>query len=948
LNQALKELLDAASRAAGAEVLLATPAQAAGPLPVLATSSGLRGISTYRFADGDVWVPVTYRDEELAHIVAPNPGVPVSRDILAGFASAAGFMLGHAQELQEALDAHRESYLLRELGALLVRPGPIEELLTLMLRTVRHLFNADYATIATVEANGTTRWRASDGHITEKYKEVTFQPGRGTAARVIAAGKPITLEGIGSSPDLPADEFPVHIAEGGVSVLAVPLFREGKAIGTVMLGSRTPRKWKESETTTLSVVANAAGLAIDQKRASSSESSQRAFLSKIIESFPGALIVMEPPDWRVLLINSNFASFLPEPLRNDTSVQGRTAREITPNWTEQNDATIAMFQKVVDTGEVISFEQIATEDPQRGTTYWNWSVVPVDGVGEDGKRVAMLIGHEVTETVLAREKANLSAERARARAEELEAIINQMADGVAIFDGEGRVLRMNPAGERLMGRSVVRGEEPGEYPRLYGLYSLEGDLLTQEKLTFTRALHGETVIGEQIMVRRARDNEVILSVSGSPLTGSDGTISGAVLVFHDITQEKMTERLKDEFLSVVSHELRTPLSAIMGYSDLMLRGLHGAFNERQTRALNAVRANADRLLRLINDLLDVSKLESGVTTLTAEPVELADIVARAVAHTRVLAANAGVSVTNLISTARLPKVLADETKLHQVIENLLSNAVKFTPNGGNVAFTAAASNLPSNDPALLNLDLTAASNVTSNSIQSVVLSVTDTGTGIEEEQLTRIWDRFYQVDSSAKRRSGGTGLGLSIVRSLVDLHGGQAWAKSQGANQGSSFSFSLPVAPGAESSLPAREQTFFREQRGDSDTGRPTVLLVEDDADQRQIICDMLEMEGYRVVVASDGDEALYLAQTVKPAAIALDVVLPRRDGWEVLHRLKRGPDTRDIPVLIISVVDQQEFGKSLGADEYLVKPLEASSLRAVVRRLVGDERPHRARQQDD
>jgi PAS domain S-box-containing protein len=948
LNQALKELLDAATRAAGSELLLVTPAREDGVLPVLATSSGLRGVVTYTFAESDVQVPVTYRDAEFARLVAPNPAAPVSRDILAGFASAAGFMLGHAQELQEALDAHRESYLLRELGALLARPGPIEELLTLMLRTVRHLFNADYATIATVEANGTTRWRAADGHTTEKYKEVTFQPGRGTAARVIAAGKPVTLEGIGTSPDLPADEFPVHMAEGGVSVVAVPLFREGQAIGAVMLGSRSPRKWKESEIATLSVVANAAGLAIDQKRASSSESSQRAFLSKIIESFPGALIVMEPPDWRVLLINSNFAAFLPEPFRNVALVQGRTAREITLEWTEQNDATIAMLQKVVDTGEVISFEQIAAEDPQRGTTYWNWSVVPVDGVGEDAKRVAMLIGHEITETVLAREKANLSAERARARAEELEAIINQMADGVAIFDERGRVLRINPAGQRLMGRSVVPGEEPGEYPRLYSLYSLEGDLLTQEQLTFTRALQGETVIGEQIMVRRGGDQEVIISVSGSPLTGSDGKISGAVLVFHDITQEKMTERLKDEFLSVVSHELRTPLSAIMGYSDLMLRGLHGAFNERQTRALNAVRANADRLLRLINDLLDVSKLESGVTTLTAEPVDLADIVARAVAHTRVLAANAGVSVTNLLSTAVLPKVMADETKLHQVIENLLSNALKFTPNGGNVAFTAAPSSLPASDPALQDFDLSLPQDAASDPVQSVVLSVSDTGAGIAEEQLTRIWDRFYQVDSSAKRRSGGTGLGLSIVRSLVDLHGGQAWAKSQGTNHGSVFSFSLPVAPGAESSLPARVQPFLRERHNDLEEGRPTVLLVEDDADQRQIICDMLEMEGYRVVVASDGDEALQLAQTVKPAAIALDVVLPRRDGWEVLHRLKRGPDTRDIPVLIISVVDQQEFGKSLGADEYLVKPLEASALRAVVRRLVRDGHAQRVGEQND
>jgi len=448
-----------------------------------------------------------------------------------------------------------------------------------------------------------------------------------------------------------------------------------------------------------------------------------------------------------------------------------------------------------------------------------------------------------------------------------------------------------------------------------------------------RALRGETVVGEQFMVRRPNGHEIIISVSGASLTDSEGRISGAVLVFHDITQEKMTERLKDEFLSVVSHELRTPLSAIMGYSDLMLRGLHGPLSERQTRALNAVRANADRLLHLINDLLDVSKLESGTIIIEQEPVSLADVVARTIAHTRVLAVNAGVSISNEVSTSSLPDVLSEETKLQQILENLLSNALKFTPEGGSITFSATLSERPPDDPALASLDPLPPLDP-GIPPQSVVVSVTDTGAGIDEEQLARIWDRFYQVDSSVKRRSGGTGLGLAIVRSLVELNGGQAWVTSKGANLGSSFSFSLPVAPDSKSLPIAQPHAAYI--GGDDRQGVPTVLIVEDDEDQREIICDMLEMEGYKVVVAADGDEALQLAHDVKPAAIALDVVLPRRDGWEVLNRLKREPATRDIPVLIISVVDQQEFGKSLGADEYMVKPLEAATLRTVVRRLLG------------
>jgi signal transduction histidine kinase/CheY-like chemotaxis protein/GAF domain-containing protein len=934
MTEALKDLLNSAAAALGAGVLLLRFDAEQGELTVLGVSEGARpegGI--YTPTEGDIVVPVLHGERELARLVARNPSRPVDEQLLRGFAAAASFTLRHAQELTEADEALKESQMLRELGQYLGGMVQLEESLQSMLRALRQLLNADYASISTLNPDGTTKWRAMDGYRTEAYKEIVYRPGQGMAARVIAAGKPITLHDIGISPDLPASEFPLHVAEGGISSMGVPLLRAGKPIGSVILTNRTPRHWKESEIATASVVANAAALAIEEMRAKGSESSQRAFLGKVLDNFPGMLLVMEPPDWRILLINNTMMTLLPEPYRSGASIIGRTAREITATWTDQSEAFLAMMQKVVDTGEAISFEQYASESPERGTTYWNWSIVPVEGVGEDGKRVVMLIAHDVTETVMSREKEQRAAERARARAEELDTIINQMVDGVAIFDAQGRVLRINPAGQRLLGRNVATGAKPGDYPRLYGLYTLEGELLTEERLTPMRALRGETVVGEQFMVRRPNGHEIIISVSGSPLTDSEGKISGAVLVFHDITQEKMTERLKDEFLSVVSHELRTPLSAIMGYSDLMLRGLHGPLTERQTRALNAVRANADRLLHLINDLLDVSKLESGTIIIEQEPVNLADIAARTIAHTRVLAVNAGVSISNDISTSSLPDVLSEETKLQQVLENLLSNALKFTPEGGSITFSATLSEHPPDDPALASFDPLPPLDPGSQP-QSVVVSVTDTGAGIDEEQLARIWDRFYQVDSSVKRRSGGTGLGLAIVRSLVELNGGQAWVTSKGANLGSSFSFSLPVAPDGKAPVEAQPRAVYT--RGDGKQGIPTVLIVEDDADQREIICDMLEMEGYKVVVASDGDEALQLAHDVKPSAIALDVVLPRRDGWEVLNRLKREPATRDIPVLIISVVDQQEFGKSLGADEYMVKPLEAAALRTVVRRLLG------------
>ncbi|HEX9987650.1 MAG TPA: ATP-binding protein [Chloroflexia bacterium] len=678
-----------------------------------------------------------------------------------------------------------------------------------------------------------------------------------------------------------------------------------------------------------------AATALGQARVMDVEISQGRFLEKVIENFPGMLLVLEPPDFRVVLTNSRFIAMLPEPYRSGESPVGRTARELTPEWGEQNEELVAVMMRVIETGEPISYEQYASQNPESGTMYWNWSIVPVDVAGDGGQRMVMIIAHDVTESVLARRTSQQAAQTARSRADELETVIRHMADGLVIFDAEGHMVRINPAAEALLGRKINLAEETQKYAMQLGLHNLAGHLLTVEERPSYRALQGESVYGMPVLVKKPNGEEAILSVSTAPLMDGEGNITGAVSVYHDVTQERLADRLKDEFLSVVSHELRTPLSAIMGYSDLMLRGVHGGFNERQAKALNAIRANADRLLSLINDLLDVSRLEAGSVALNPEPLNLGDLLARTIAHVRILAVNAGVAIRNEVSQAGDYVVMAEEPKLLQIIENLLTNAIKFTPTGGSVTFRAAFSPLAPDDPRLAE----GGADMPEGGVpRSVVISVSDTGAGLEKDQLERIWDRFYQVDSSAKRRSGGAGLGLAIVRSLISLHGGQIWVASEGPDKGSTFSFSLPAAADQVWVSPTFSHDDWhvrRVRRTVPGAYAATVLVAEDDADQREIICDLLEMEGYQVVLASNGEEALQLASALRPSAIALDVILPRTDGWEVLNRLKSDPETQDIPVLIISVVDQQEFGRKLGADEYLIKPLEPASLRAVVRRLI-------------
>jgi signal transduction histidine kinase len=967
-HAALRQLLTAASQSLGGERLcLISPDHEHGWVVTATTDQDQPSQpQPYKPGERDVHIDIQHGDHVVGRLVVLNPATEVNRTQLQAFASAAGFILGHAHRLEEATRLAEESLFMREFGAQIGESTHIDQLLTSIVRGARRLLNVDYASVATLEPDGTTRWRAMDGFRTDVYRRVVFDPGTGSAGRAIMARRPVALEGIGTSRDLPAEEFPVHTAEGGVSALAAPMMVGGRAIGALILGSRTQRHWTDREIRVASLLANNAAVAIEQVRASTAERAHRVFLEKVIENFPGLLAVLEPPDYRVLLANPNFVKALPEPYRSGAYVIGLPIKELVARWTERHDAILAVLEQVAQTGQPSSFEQHFSEVSGRGATYWNWSAVPIDSVSREGQRAVMLIAHDVTETVQARETATRTAELARTHAEELEAVIRHMADGVVIFDAQGRIKKLNPAAEWLAGRVALYSLEPERYAEPYGLRTLTGEFIPYEGTPAMRALKGETVVGQQALIRRLSGEEIIVGMSASPITDVEGRIVGAVVVFHDITQEKLTERLKDEFLSVVSHELRTPLSAIMGYSDLMLRGVHGAFNERQAKALTAIRTNADRLLRLINDLLDISRLEAGTVSVNLQPVDIGGLVSRVITHTRVLAIKAGVSVKSDLSLYPLPAVMADETKLQQVIENLLTNAIKFTPMGGHVSFSAALSPLPANDPNVMHDRLTEVTPELDLSAlnfkpQSLILTVSDTGVGLEEDQLTRIWDRFYQVDSSAKRRSGGAGLGLAIVRSLVELQGGQVWARSQGLNKGSSFSFSLPLSPepasvhevgdaspyayewrsavaGGQHST--QQEAVYRHRPTSAipdtrATGGGTVLVAEDDEDQREVICRMLELEGYNVVLATDGTEALELASRIRPKAIALDIILPNTDGWEVLSRLKSDPATKDIPVLIISVVDQQEFALQMGADEYLVKPIEPATLRRAVRRLI-------------
>jgi signal transduction histidine kinase/CheY-like chemotaxis protein len=369
------------------------------------------------------------------------------------------------------------------------------------------------------------------------------------------------------------------------------------------------------------------------------------------------------------------------------------------------------------------------------------------------------------------------------------------------------------------------------------------------------------------------------------------------------------DRLKADFLSMVSHELRTPLTAIIGYTDLLLRQVHGPLNERQVRHGQAVKKAAHRLLALINDVLDVGRLEGGEIELTTAAVPLAESFQRIVGDVRAAADERQLELRLDVPTP-LPAVLADAERLHQILINLVGNAIKFSPTGGTVTVRAERRG-----------DLAR-------------ICVSDNGVGIPAEQVGRIWDRFHQVDSSARRRFGGSGLGLAIVRNLVELQGGAVEAHSDGPGRGSRFCFSLPLAETAP--VTDSERTGTRTSpTPPAVASRYRVLIVDDERDNREVIASIVsDVLGHEAVLAGDGSEAL--ARVEEGAdLILLDLRMPGLDGFEVAGRLKAQPRTAKIPIVAITALaeagDQQD-ALAAGCVGWVAKPFSEAELAEAIR----------------
>jgi len=471
-----------------------------------------------------------------------------------------------------------------------------------------------------------------------------------------------------------------------------------------------------------------------------------------------------------------------------------------------------------------------------------------------------------------------------------QAILTSIADGVVVNNAEGQTILINPAAERILDKSAEQlvGQD------FQGLFSVFSERGRDEAVAAMEALLGAPAseVHNAFKMTLEIDRRTV-HAHLSPVLTQRGDFLGVVTVLRDITKEVEADRAKSEFVSTVSHELRTPMTAIKGYTDLLYAGSVGSINAEQGRFLGIIKNNADRLTALINDLLDISRVETGRIRFEPRPVQIGDVIADVVNALAGQARSKRQKLTYEV-VGGLPDIMGDRNRLNQVLTNLVANAIRYTLQGGEVEVRAYP-------------------------VEGAVrVDVRDTGIGISPEDLGCIFERFYRANNPLVQEISGSGLGLSIARMFVEMHGGRVWVESE-EGKGSTFTFILPAPVHAEQEgrrIPPRLMARTR-----------TILIVEDEPDIAKLIKMQLENGGYRVSILGSGPSVVAKVEEEKPDLIILDLLLPDLDGMEVLRALKANLTTSDIPVIVMTIVPDDGSAWSLGIVDYLTKPVAGEDL---------------------
>ncbi|MCP4118088.1 MAG: response regulator [Desulfobacteraceae bacterium] len=446
-----------------------------------------------------------------------------------------------------------------------------------------------------------------------------------------------------------------------------------------------------------------------------------------------------------------------------------------------------------------------------------------------------------------------------------------------------------------------------EQPWAMGLSTVFANLLANEEVARLAGELQEANQGLQARTDELQSQSVELQCQAEELQQTAGELQEQNRELEaQRLQVEEANRLKSEFLSNMSHELRTPLNSVMALSRVLLMQAKDKLSEEEASYLEIIERNGRNLLALINDILDLSKIEAGRMDVSPKNFSVVSTIETIMERLEPLAEDKGIEV-NLKIPDNFPQIESDENRVHQILQNLIGNAVKFTEQGG--VIVSAGSDA-----------------------ENIHIEVSDTGIGISKKDLPHIFEEFRQVDGSSSRPYEGTGLGLTIAGKAVTMLGGNISVEST-LGKGSTFFLTLPVR--WQGMAPVSELAIFRPFEG-AVPAQKTVLVVDDEPETLTMIASYLSGEGYNILRATSGEEAIRLARRHRPFAVTLDILMPEMDGWEVLQQLKQSPDTKDIPVIIVSLSDDKSTGIALGAVGYVSKPIKRDMLIGEINRIGG------------
>jgi len=485
----------------------------------------------------------------------------------------------------------------------------------------------------------------------------------------------------------------------------------------------------------------------------------------------------------------------------------------------------------------------------------------------------------------------------------LNAMLDNLEDGIIACDAEGRITVLNHSLQKYM-NATKENITVDDLLDCFSLSTMDDQAINKENFPLKLALNGERVRGTELIMQFKNNESREVVIDGQIIINSDGKLLGAVTVIHDVTELKKTEKLKNEFVSIVSHELRTPLTSIRGSLGLLVSGIMGEFPEKAGKLLEIANNNCERLLFLINDILDIEKIEAGKMDFQLKMIDINHLVSDSIDANKMYADKFGVSIQFIPPESSI-QVLVDSGRLMQVLTNLISNACKFSPKDDKVIVDIVPDG------------------------GKVRVSISDHGAGVSNEFQSRIFQKFSQADSSATRDKSGTGLGLNISKTIIEKLGGTLDFMST-PNEGTTFYFDLPISYDKPVSIDDR---LIETQKS-----AKRLLICEDDQDQSEYLKLLLESAGFIVDVAATVAEAKTQLAEHDYNALLLDLILPDQDGVAFIRELRIDARTTNLPIIVISVIAQTGrallSGDAVSVVDWLDKPIDFNKLLTAINRV--------------